>query len=401
MHRVKPFTLERYFADKEFNSKWHLSSSDCESMTVPELLARADDETRAMWETQKLAYTEAAGHSRLRFEIAQTFYTTISPENILVGAPQELICIAMNSLLSPGDRVAYLSPAYQSLFSIAEAIGCDVREWRLQPKSGADKEAPRWKLCLDELRAWISEGWSPAMIVVNFPHNPTGFVPTEAEREQLLSIATETGAVLFYDEMYLGLEASRTVVGSAADCSPSVMVLSGLSKSFGLPGLRIGWLATQNPASLNRCRVLKDYFSICSSAPSEILAIVAVRNKHSMVDRCKTLVTRNLGMLRDFCSTHASWVELFEPEGGSTALVKWRGGDLAGGLSVRELASLALDRHGLMVLPGDVFGDAFSSFLRVGLGRENLPLVLDVFGHLLKELPALSGRTIPSVPSDE
>ena len=125
MRGIRDFQLERYFGKYEFAVEWLLSPSDCESMTVAELLALTDDEGQRLWEQLTLGYTESPGHPLLRAEIAK-LYTTIKAEQIIVAAPEELILLAMHSLLEPHDHVIHIAPAYQSLYAVAEAIGCAV-----------------------------------------------------------------------------------------------------------------------------------------------------------------------------------------------------------------------------------------------------------------------------------
>ena len=122
---INPFKLERYFAKYEFNTKYMLSSSDCESLGMAELLQMASPASLELWESLKLGYTEAPGHPLLRAEVAK-LYPNISPENVLIAVPEEAIFIAMQTLLAPGDHVIVLTPSYQSLSEIARSIDCQV-----------------------------------------------------------------------------------------------------------------------------------------------------------------------------------------------------------------------------------------------------------------------------------
>ena len=142
--QMQPFELERYFARHEFSARYLLGSSDCESLSMQELLALADAQARALWDELNLGYTEAPGHPLLRAEIARQ-YPGLDAEHVLTTVPEEAIFIAMNVLLRPGDRVVVLTPAYQSLHAVARAIGCTVADWPLIPRAGS------WALDLDRL----------------------------------------------------------------------------------------------------------------------------------------------------------------------------------------------------------------------------------------------------------
>ena len=126
--KIQPFKLERYFARYEFSAPYLLSSSDCEALTLPELLAMADEQTLGLWNNLKLGYTESQGHHLLREEVAR-LYQNIQPEELLIITPEEGIFIAMNALLDQGDQVVTTFPGYQSLYEIANAMGCQVSHW--------------------------------------------------------------------------------------------------------------------------------------------------------------------------------------------------------------------------------------------------------------------------------
>ena len=203
---------------------------------MAELLALADDETRALWDGLELGYTESTGHPLLRREIA-ALYETIDPDEVLTfaGAEEAIFCL-MNVLCGPGDHVIVTWPGYQSLYEVARAAGADVTLHELHETDG-------WAIDLDLLRSQVTP--ATRLIVVNPPHNPTGMLPDRATFEALVSIAAEAGAHLLVDEVYRGLEfdpADRLPTG--ADAGPLGISLGVMSKSYALAGLRIGWLAT-------------------------------------------------------------------------------------------------------------------------------------------------------------
>ncbi len=240
--QIDDFKLERYFAAHEFRVRHLLSASDCEALALEEVLKLADDETLALWHDLKLSYTESQGHPLLRSEVAG-LHRAIGPEDVLIAAPEELIFIAMNALLRPGDHVIATYPGYQSLYAIAEALGCAVTRWPLAVRDG------RWRLDLDGLADQIRP--ETRLLVVNFPHNPTGYLPDRSELDAIIELARRHGLHVFSDEMYRLLEYdAATRLPPVADLYERGISLSGLSKSFALPGLRIGWLAMRDAESV-------------------------------------------------------------------------------------------------------------------------------------------------------
>ena len=367
--QMQPFDLERYFARHEFSARYLLGSSDCESLSMHELLALADAQARALWDELNLGYTEAPGHPLLRAEIARQ-YPGLDAEHILTTVPEEAIFIAMNVLLRPGDRVVVLTPAYQSLHAVARAIGCTVAEWPLMPRAGS------WTLDLDRLADLLQE--PSRLVVVNFPNNPTGFLPSPEDWQSLLELVARSGAYLFSDEMYrrLEYEPSRRLPPACSAYARAVS-LAGLSKAFGLPGLRSGWLACQDAALLAQFQAYKDYLTICASAPGEILSIIALRAADSILERNRAIVASNLEAARSFFTARSRLFEWLEPHAGSVAFPLWLGQP-----PLDQFAEEIVARRGVMFVPGAMF--AFpGGYFRVGLGRKNLPEVLAVLGDAL------------------
>lgn len=371
MRGLRDFKLERYFGEYEFAVDWLLSPSDCESMTIAELLALADDEGKQLWDQLTLGYTESPGHPLLRDEIAK-MYRTIAAEQIIVAAPEELILIAMHSLLAPNDHLIHIAPAYQSLYAVAQSIGCKVTPWPLTV------DGDHWQLDLDQLEAAITQ--RTKLLVINFPHNPTGFLPSIAMLNEIVAIARAHNLTIFSDEMYRLLELDETArLPSLCDLYENAITLSGMSKTFGLPGLRLGWLATQQKALPSHWLALKDYTTICNSAPSEILALIGLRSGKTLAQRSLSIIRTNIPLIEAFCSQHADKVQWLQPQAGSTAFPRWLGTE-----PLEQLCQRALDNHGLMIVPGAMFEHSGTHF-RIGLGRRNLSQVLEQFDALLTE----------------
>ncbi|MBF0573842.1 MAG: aminotransferase class I/II-fold pyridoxal phosphate-dependent enzyme, partial [Desulfamplus sp.] len=372
----------RYFAKYEFKIKYLLSPSDCEPLKMAELLKMASSESLEVWENLKLSYTESQGHPLLRREVA-TLYENISDDDLVISAPEEAIFIAMNTLLQPDDHVIVLSPAYQSLYQIAYAKGCSITNWELKLKTNAQHQVDTlnnedsWSIDLDFLEQNIN--YKTRMIVINFPHNPTGHTISRSEFDAIIDIARRYGIYIFSDEMYRLLEFSPLdKLPSVSDVYEKGISLSGMSKSFALPGLRIGWFATQDTNLIQQWLEFKDYTTICNSSPSEILAIMALQNRKEIIRRNIEIISKNISIAEQFFQNNSDLFSWVRPKAGSVAFPK-----LLGDFEVEKFCKKVLDDKEIMIVYGELFG-FFSNHFRIGLGRENFGEIIDILEIYLK-----------------
>jgi aspartate/methionine/tyrosine aminotransferase len=333
------------------------------------LLEMASPETRSLWDGLSLGYTESPGHPRLRSAVAG-LYESITPSDVLAAVPEEAIFIAMQALLQPGDHVIFTAPAYQSLHDVPAAIGCRVSPWALAARSGV------WSLDLERLESLINP--TTRMLVINFPNNPTGFLPSPADYDAIFKIAARNNLYVFSDEMYRLLEShpSRRLP-AACDAYPLAVSLSGLSKTCGLPGLRAGWLACRQSVLVERFQVVKDYTTICASAPSEILALIALQNMDALLERSQGIIRANTAQAQDFFARHENLFEWYPPLGGSIAFPRW-----LGSLPIEVLCDRLVNERGVMLVPGHLF-DHPGGFFRLGLGRACFPEALALLEDFL------------------
>jgi aspartate/methionine/tyrosine aminotransferase len=361
--RIADFELERYFARWEFAVRHVLCASDVQGWSMAELLALADDETAALWSGLHLGYTESPGHPLLRREIA-TLYESATPNDILVvSGAEEGIFALVNVLVGPGDHAIVTWPGYQSLYEVARASGADVTLHEL-------REANGWAIDIDALRRQVTP--RTRLIVINAPHNPTGMLPDRATFEAAVEIAAGAGAHLLVDEVYRFLEldeADRLPAG--VDAGPSVVSLGVMSKSFAMAGLRIGWLASHDRALLARVAAFKDYTTICASAPSEILALIGLRARATVLERSRGLVTTNLAILDGVFERWAGTLSWVRPRGGSIGFPRLRPG-----LDADRFAAELVAAEGVLLLPGSRFGHP-GNHLRLGFGRTDLPAAVE------------------------
>ena len=288
---LPPFKLERYFAKYEFNTQYLLCSSDCEALSIADLLS-LEDGAAERFQNVWLGYTESTGSPALRKEISKIYETT-QPEEILVhtGA-EEAIFLFMHAVLNADDHIIVHTPCYQSLMDVAKAIGCDVSPWQARDENN-------WALDLDELRKLLRP--NTKAIIVNTPHNPTGYLMSRADYDALHKFVQENNLLLFFDEVYRESEYDpATRLPAACDMGEHAVSLGVTSKTYGLAGLRIGWIATKNKKVYDGMASLKDYTTICNSAPSEFLAEVAMRNRQKLVERNLGIIKHNLAVMDEF-----------------------------------------------------------------------------------------------------
>ena len=354
--KLKPFRLERFFAQYEFTAPYLLCCSDCESLSVEDLLKledKAQDELFSLW----LGYTESRGHPELRAEIAR-LYSGITSEQVLVhSGAEEAIFNFMNVTLETGDQIIVHAPYYQSLGEVARSIGVEVVEWRGDPHHS-------WMLQLDDLRQKLTA--KTKIVAVNFPHNPTGFLPEHQFIHELSQLSDQHGFIVFVDEVYRGLEYERARrLPSYADINDRGVSLGVMSKTYGLAGLRIGWVVTQNEELLAGLAAFKDYTTICNSAPSELLATIALRHSDSIVDRNLEIIRENLESLNAFFASRQDLFAWEAPDAGPIAFPRYLPG------SVEQFCEELVQRTGVLLLPGTVYGEN-DHYFRIGFGRRNM-----------------------------
>jgi aspartate/methionine/tyrosine aminotransferase len=353
------FALEAYFSRWEFTARYNLTASDAQTMSLAGLLELADDDGRARWESLQLGYTQTWGLPALREEIART-YDQVAPGDVICFAgAEEAIYLAMQVLLEPSAHAVVVTPAYQSAETVPLSL-CEVTGVALRPDDN-------WALDTGAVRRALRP--STRLVYVNFPHNPTGTVPDESTWRQLVELCDERGLRLLSDEVYRGLELSpRHPLPQAADLSASALSLGVLSKAYGLPGLRIGWIACRDREVLGLLERAKHYTTICSAAPSEVLALIALRARDQILDRNRRIIESNLPVFGEFFSRFGSLFEWEPPQGGCVCFPRYLGPDGAEAMCVSLVESA-----GVLLLPPGIYRSALTPTpadrFRLGVGR--------------------------------
>ncbi|MBT8369195.1 MAG: aminotransferase class I/II-fold pyridoxal phosphate-dependent enzyme [Deltaproteobacteria bacterium] len=355
--QIPAFKLERYFAHHEFSVKYVLCASDCESFSIRDLL-ELEPEAAEQFQQHWLGYTESQGSPSLQREICN-LYENIKPQNVLVhtGA-EEAIFLFMHALLNAEDHAIVHWPCYQSLFEVARSIGCQVTRWNAREENG-------WALDLDELQQLIRP--NTKAVIINTPHNPTGYLMPLQTFQEISRICRGKGIILFSDEVYRESEYRQADrLPAACDLAEHTVSLGVMSKTYGLAGLRIGWIATHNANIYDRMAVLKDYTTICNSAPSEFLAELALRHREKLVARNLAIITGNLALLDQFFARHSDRFAWRRPQAGAIGFPRLIGED------IDDFCQDLVEKAGVLLLPGTLYDDPGNHF-RIGFGRKNFP----------------------------
>jgi aspartate/methionine/tyrosine aminotransferase len=356
------FKLETYFSKWEFTARYHMTASDVQSMTMAELLAMGSEEQRAAFQNLWLGYTETFGDPALRESIAGLYEGMQSADVLCFAGAGEGIYIAMHVLLEKGDHAIVVTPNYQSAETVPLSI-CEVSGVALDPADG-------WSLDIDAVRAAVRP--NTKLISINFPHNPTGKVLERGRFDALVGLCRQHGIWLFSDEVYRGLSVDgKPQLPAVADVYERGLSLAVMSKAYGLPGLRIGWIACQDRTVLSRMERMKHYISICNSAPSESLAKIALLNGGRILERNNRLITANLGKLKALFNEFEDLFEWYTPDGGCVGYPRYKGTD-----GVENFARGLVESAGVLLLPASLYRSELNptpdNRFRIGFGRANI-----------------------------
>lgn len=366
---MRDFALEVFFSTWEFAARHHLTASDAQSMALGEVLALGSDADRARFESLHLGYTKTWGATPLLEAIAGT-YDSLGPEHVLCFAgAEEGIYVAMKVLLGPDDHAVVVTPNYQAAETIPLTI-CAVTGVPLDEANG-------WTLDLDRVKTALRP--ETKLVSINFPNNPTGAVPPREVFDALVELCRSRGLWLFSDEVYRLLERdpARTLP-QVADVYERGISLGVMSKAYGLPGLRIGWLACQERAFLEACERYKHYLSICNSAPSEVLAEIALKARDTILARNRGIVRHNLALLGNFFADFPDLFDWHPSDGGCVAFLRYKGAD-----GVEAFCQRLVEESGVLLLPSSIYrselGPVPQDRFRIGFGRTGMEEGLAAF----------------------
>jgi aspartate/methionine/tyrosine aminotransferase len=368
---IKPFKLERFFTTHEFAVDHSLCSSDCEAMTIGEVLALEKDATEKfhnLW----LGYTESKGSPALREDIS-SIYTSITANDIIVcSGAQEPIFLFSQAMLKSEDEVIVQFPCYQSAHSVPESIGCKVINWEVKYINNQ----PVFNV--EELAALVNK--NTKAIYINSPHNPTGHHFSIDEQNAIVALARKYNCLIFCDEVFRESEHDpQYKIPAIADVYENGVSLGVLSKSYGLPGLRIGWIATKRKDIVEKISILKEYTTICNAAPSEFLAGVALRNRAHILKRNLGIIQTNISLLNTFFEKYTHLFTWQAPIAGPTSFVK---------INVDYddviFAEKLIAAKKVLILPGTMYD--YKGYFRIGFTKKDMPIALEKFEAFVKQL---------------
>jgi len=362
MTTLPDFRLETHFAKWEFNARYHMTASDAESISLRDLLAMASDTDRIAFEGMWLGYTETWGAPDLRAEIAGTFAGRSASDILCFAGASEGIFAANTVILDKDSHAIVVTPNYQSHETLPSAI-CAATGVPLDPDDN-------WSLDIDRVADAIRP--NTRLITINFPHNPTGAILSPDRYQALIGLCRHHGIYILHDEIFNGLGPTGAAhLPFIADEYERGLSLGVMSKSYGLPGLRIGWIACQDHDVLSRMERMKHYLSICNSGPSEHLARIALKNRDQLLARNCAIVDENLPKWDAFFARYPDLFEWTRPDGSCMGYPRYLGLD-----GVDSFARSLVEDSGVLVLPSTIYssdlGATPTDRFRIGFGRSGL-----------------------------
>lgn len=357
--KIEPFQLERWMTKYEVNVQWDIAESGIFPMSMREIIDLLPESERAETLDRlldlRLGYSEARGSAKLRGLIAATYENTSADEILIATGAIEANYVLFNELLTAGDRVVVVEPQYQQLRSVPKAIGCDVVPWKPRHNGG-------FHFDLDDLRELAKPGTK--LIVINTPHNPTGALLSAEDLRAIYDLAEGLDAWILSDEAYrwLDVPGSAPLAPPTRDLGPRAISVGTFSKPFGLPGLRIGWIAAPQDI-VRRCWGMRDYISLSPGKMNDALAVIAFTHRGQIMERTRAVVAENLPFAEQWFAANSELVSWTAPRGGLLALMKYE-------LDIPsfDLANRLAEEYGVMLAPGSAFG--FEGYLRIGIGNE-------------------------------
>ncbi len=365
--KLDTFALERWQSIWENKVAWNLSESGVHPLRVEEV-AVTDAERHSLL-TQELGYPQTNGTPELRERIAAQYPGAGVDQIEVTNGGSEANCIVLWHLIEPGDEVVMMMPNYMQIDGIARALGAKVVPWML-----AEAET-RWRPDLTELDRLVTPR-TKALVICN-PNNPTGARLMSDELNEICRIAGRAGSWVLSDEIYRGAELDSIETPTIWGRYERVIVTSGLSKAFGLPGLRLGWVA--GPRSLvDALWGVHDYTSIAPGAANDCLGRIALSHRAQILARTRGIVAANYPLVRKWIEKRAPRLTHIAPEAGAILLARYRHR-----INSTELVERIRREKSVLVVPGDHFN--MDGYLRIGFGNHpgHVASALDLVGEVL------------------
>ncbi len=369
--RLDKFEMERMQSTWENRVRFNLSESSVHPMSARELVVDTD-RLEQLWD-MALIYNQSNGTDELRSVIAAHYPGATLDHIEVTNGGSEANFVSIYAMLEPGDEAVIVLPNYQQIWGMIRSFGMTVKEVRLHEESN-------WAPDLAELEAAVTP--RTRMIILCNPNNPTGAILTEHEMKEIVRIAAEVGAWILADEIYRGSERDGRMTPSFWGLYDRLIVTNGLSKAYGLPGLRIGWIVAPKDI-VAKTWSYHDYTTIAPGTLSDCLARIALspEGRTRCLERTRNICRKNFPLFRSWMESHGSLFRMVEPRAGAIAYLRY---DLSVNSSV--LTERLLHEKSVLVVPGDHFG--MDRYLRIGYGpppeylQQALELVQEVIADL-------------------
>jgi aspartate/methionine/tyrosine aminotransferase len=374
--KIEPFALERFQSIWENQVAWNIAESGVQPLRVSEVV-----DSQALHDAlmqQELGYPQTNGTAALRDAIA-AMYPGATAEHVQVtNGGSEANCVLLMRLLEPGDEIVFLTPNYMQIAGLARALGAAVKPWRLRESGKGD--AARWTVDTRELDALVTPR-TRAIVLCN-PNNPTGARLDAATLEAVCRAADRVGAWVLDDEIYRGAERDADDTPSVWDCGyRRAIVTSGLSKAYGLPGLRIGWVVAP-PDLVRDLWAVHDYTSIAPGAINDRLARIALdpARREKLIARTRMIIRTNYPIVKRWIDKQDGLSHV-PPEAGAIAFIRH-----AHPMRSSELAERLRQERSVLLAPGDQFD--MDGYLRIGFGSDpaHLEAALTLVGEFLSSI---------------
>lgn len=373
--KFEPFEMERWQSIWENRVAWNLSESGVQPLRVEELADGEDDRIRLM--KLELGYPQTNGTPDLRSAIAAMYPGATADHVEVTNGGSEANCIVLWHLIEPGDEAVMMAPNYMQVRGLARALGATVHPWPLVPAA----DDSRWHPDLSRLDSLVS-GRTKVILLCN-PNNPTGARLAGVELDEICRIAGRVGAWIVSDEIYRGAEMDGIETESVWGRYERVIITSGLSKAYGLPGLRIGWVAG-DPRLVATLWGVHDYTSIAPGAINNGLARLALEpaRRERLLARTRGIVRANYPIVRRWVDKRAPRLSSIPPEAGAIAYVRY-----THGINSTRLAERLREEQSVLVVPGNHF--EMEGYLRIGFGSDPAHVTggLERLSEILDSIP--------------
>lgn len=382
------FTLERFQSIWENRVAWNIAESGVHPLRVEEIAESREDREAVLG--LHMLYPQTNGSLELRTHIAAMYPGATADHIQVTNGGSEANCISLMHLVQPGDEVVMMIPNYMQVHGLARAFGATVKPWALVQDS---TKPARWRPDIGALESLVTP--KTRVILICNPNNPTGATLTSDELDAIARIASRTGAWILSDEIYRGAELDGDETPTMWGRQERVLVTSGLSKAYGLPGLRIGWVAGP-AATVDALWGIHDYTSIAPGAVNDRLASIALRpaRRQLILARTRGIIRSNYPIVKRWVDRRAPALSHVPPQAGAIVFVRYE-------YPIRstELVDRLRDEKGVLVVAGDHFD--MDGYLRIGFGSDpkHLESSLELVGEFLDTLTAASMP--PSVLSRE